>query len=506
MLALLPKQWEKRLFIVVLLASITFLLYPTYLPMVDLPQHAAQIVLLDDLFTGKSVWQDEVQINWDTPYLTTYLLWWGLYRLLGIVWSSKVLVVGILLAYVWAMVCLRRAFSGSRLVDWAALGTFFGFAFQFGFVSFLAAIPLGIALLLLAKHWLDKRRTPRDLWAMCLLGITLYCTHVLIFCFFCFLTYAYFLFRQCLTNQKLSIDKCLYFTLPFMGFAALLVRYLSKPDVLAFRYYSVDVVYHTVWEKTQALLFMPWGIETADYYDIAFMWMWLLPPLLGFRLRRDVAVYALPLGFLAIWYALPHIAFQTAFVYQRFALFALPFYYLLWQAVPWQSNWRFSLAQVSTVGLICALAILLGKTYGDILRFEHHAATKQFKQILSLTQSHKRMFAMFDTYGSERLKYLYFANWYQAQKHGWSDFSFVVFHPQMVRFKPERLPKHYGKYRAISSDDLENLDKVSCRHYDYLLLHTEMPASVIQNRLFANTSCGQMKLLSATGAWVLFGQ
>ncbi|WP_253355677.1 hypothetical protein [Neisseria perflava] len=41
-----------------MLIMVAFLLYPAYLPMADLPQHAAQVAALDDLLKARSPWAD----------------------------------------------------------------------------------------------------------------------------------------------------------------------------------------------------------------------------------------------------------------------------------------------------------------------------------------------------------------------------------------------------------------------------------------------------------------
>ncbi|TYA24244.1 hypothetical protein FXB91_01825 [Aggregatibacter actinomycetemcomitans] len=189
---------ERNLFYLVLLVTVLFLFYPPYLPMVDLPQHAAQVVMLDDLFKQQSKWSDLVQLNWDTPYLTGYFVWWLLYQFTDIVTSSKLLVVFIFLFNVWAVFLLRKSFQAESILEWAAITSFFGFAFQWGFVTFLLAIPIGILFFLSNKNWLETKKY-RYFIGIVLLGILSYCSHVLIFSFFCFISYGYFLaihFRQ----------------------------------------------------------------------------------------------------------------------------------------------------------------------------------------------------------------------------------------------------------------------------------------------------------------------
>src|SRR6187431_2750194 len=67
--------------------------YFAYLPMVDLPQHAAQLsawIHLDDPNYG---FAEQFEINWRTPYLLGYLLARPMVPLVGIVGALKLVVL-----------------------------------------------------------------------------------------------------------------------------------------------------------------------------------------------------------------------------------------------------------------------------------------------------------------------------------------------------------------------------------------------------------------------------
>lgn len=112
-----------------------------YLPMVDFPQHAAQIAVwlrLDDpAFSYSKVFE----LNLRTPYLTAYVAARLLASLLGVMTGLKLVV--------WASAVLHLiAFSRlvRRLGHPAWLGLFglplgLGYPFYFGVVSFAAAVP-----------------------------------------------------------------------------------------------------------------------------------------------------------------------------------------------------------------------------------------------------------------------------------------------------------------------------------------------------------------------------
>ena len=88
---------QRILFSIVILITIGFLLYPKYLPMVDLPQHVGLVVTFDNLLKGRSVWESMLWINWDTPYIGSYLYWLLWYQVLPILWASKAVIISIFL-------------------------------------------------------------------------------------------------------------------------------------------------------------------------------------------------------------------------------------------------------------------------------------------------------------------------------------------------------------------------------------------------------------------------
>ena len=161
------------------------LLYPPYLPMNDLPQHAMQVVLLDDLLKVRSVWNDLVWLNWDTPYLISYLLWWLWYQILPIDWASKFTIVSLFLLYLYALRQLRHAWHLTRSFEWIALFAFFGFVFQWGFVSFLLGVSVGILFWLSCTQFQAALNGQRA-FIVLFWGVLSYYSHLLTFAFFCF--------------------------------------------------------------------------------------------------------------------------------------------------------------------------------------------------------------------------------------------------------------------------------------------------------------------------------
>src|SRR6185295_4237474 len=125
----------------------------TYLPMVDLPQHAAALsewVHLDDPGYG---FADQFEINWWTPYLLSYLLARPFVPLLGVLGALKLVVLLSVLGTVAAYWALLRSVAQDEWLCLLALPLSFGFSFYFGFTNFLIGTPFILVSLVLALKY-----------------------------------------------------------------------------------------------------------------------------------------------------------------------------------------------------------------------------------------------------------------------------------------------------------------------------------------------------------------
>src|SRR5690348_6995364 len=117
---------------------------PAFPPMTDLPQHAAQVAMLREMSQPAFPYRHLFEINWFTPYLVGYLLVYAFTGILGIVVACK-LVVSLAIAGIpiATAVLILETGGDSR---WALLSVpaMYGFDFQWGFLNFLVAVPLGL--------------------------------------------------------------------------------------------------------------------------------------------------------------------------------------------------------------------------------------------------------------------------------------------------------------------------------------------------------------------------
>ncbi|HYQ45010.1 MAG TPA: hypothetical protein VER11_23650 [Polyangiaceae bacterium] len=144
-----------------------------YLPMVDLPQHAAQISIwlrLDDPARPEF---GLFELNFRTPYLGAYALARGLAGLIGVLPALKLVIwlsiVGHWAAFDW----LVRSLGHARWLGLFGLPLGMGYGFYFGFISFIGALPFGLAATCLALRHRERPSLASGLWLGAALCATL---------------------------------------------------------------------------------------------------------------------------------------------------------------------------------------------------------------------------------------------------------------------------------------------------------------------------------------------
>jgi hypothetical protein len=132
-----------------------FLAVP-YLPMVDMPQHAAQISIWQRLGDPHFPETELFELNLRTPYLGAYALARALCGALGVVPALKVVtwlaIVGHWAAFAW----LVRTTGHARWLGVFGVPLGMGYGFYFGFISFIGALPFGLAAVSLALRHRER--------------------------------------------------------------------------------------------------------------------------------------------------------------------------------------------------------------------------------------------------------------------------------------------------------------------------------------------------------------
>lgn len=403
------------------------------LPMVDLPQHAAQVALWRDLLLGQSNWTDLVRINLATPYLIGYGLMLPLSFAFSMSVATRILLTLAFLAFVWACTALRRELGGDRRLDWLFVLPFFGYCWKWGFLTFLVASPMALLFLLLALRHARAPSAGRGV-VLVLAGCLLLLSHGLMFLAALFLA-GLLMLEQAWQHWPRGLVARFW---PYIALSCILIGFRLATQQLPGAMVNDGFDYGGLWERPLTLL-----VDISDSNDHGLVPLSLLtllalfaPLLLGLRFNTRPALVLLA-GLVAILLLAPSYAFQTGGLYYRFALLVPPFIGFAFRASAKPVAAR-SLAAMAVVIITCwsILAIQASR----IAAFAQES--KGFETVLAAAKPGKRAWSVSINGASAAADntnvYWQYAAWYQADKHGFSDYNFANFPNQVIRFRPNQ--------------------------------------------------------------------
>ncbi|MFI5000309.1 MAG: hypothetical protein ACHQK9_10570 [Reyranellales bacterium] len=477
----------------VVFAGATFWFVPR-LPMTDLPQHAGQVALWHDMLLGKSKWQSLLYINYFTPYLAGAGFALPLSFLMPVSAALKLVLTVAYYGFVAASVALRRRLGGDPRLDWLFIPGFFGYAYAWGFYTFLVAVPIGMLFIVLA-HRYAGRPTPILGAVLVLLDLVLFFSHGLVF-----------LYANCIGGVFLLLGRrrlapLLVAMLPYAAVGLWCVAYVLVRPRLAGD--SLDDMLGTFGWDSSRLNFLvlsiawPVGDVDADWRLGPLVLLMLAAPIaLGARLnRRDSSAFAPLLVTVLLWVLVPFSGVWS--LYQRFALFLLPFY-----AVIFRPPERVTRRVILWIWLPVVSWAFLAVHVERLFAFAKESAG--FDEVLAVTEPGQRAFALiFDATSAAAghdNPYLHLPLWYEAEKGGFVDFNFAVFPQEVVRYRPNRVPAAFKgppwAWRPGRHFDRKWLEDAS---YRYFFVRNTAPLPPA----FFPADC-QPKLLKSAGSWSVF--
>ena len=480
-------QW--RWFVLACLLCSVPVLWFEYPPMLDLPQHAANIEAIKRVLGGGWEYAGLFEITYLNPYWLGYAAVLLLSIPLGIVLACKLVVATAAVAFPLSAGLFLRRMRVDPVLYWLLLPLPFGFAYEWGFLNFLVAAPLGFLFLnsVLAGQQ-EKRRLA---WLHIVLWVhVLFFAHILTAGFFCAI--AVVLLAQPWDGLAGWIRR----TAPVFSVFPVLVAYV------VFSMVGVDIVSDPAFWNLglHRLVALPDAFTSApsSITALALSGVLLAAPLLaGYRLRREPAFYFPVALYLLVMLVGPQYIFGNAYNYQRFGFFGFPLYLLCFnylqpdgRALSHRALLRGSLMSVAV--LLLAWQVLRGSTF--------EREYDGFDEVISAAAPGKRMliFAV-DRYSviSDTPLYLHFASWYQAKTGGPVDFSFASMYT-IIQYKdrpvyPVREP---FAWNPLSFD----WNAHRAESYDYFIFRSfGDPTAWMMER-----SACRVSLTSHAGAWWLF--
>ncbi len=463
-------------------------------PMTDLPQHVAQVALWQDLLLGRSPWADLFRINLLTPYLIGYALALGFAILMPVLTAFKLVLSLTFVAFVVSCLQLRRDLGGDRRLDYLFIPGFFGFAYDWGLYSFLVAAPIGLQFVRMAWRY-AQAPTVRSGAVVVTLGTCLLFAHGLVFVF------AGLIGGALLLTHRPSLRTFMWATVPYAGLALacgaffLASRNLEAPAPLALTVWNLNPFYRLI----EGVTF----VQSNGEGSLVPMTIILL-----FASYRAGTLgpwrWAVPLGVtLLAMFLLPHYAYGTGLLYQRIALFALPFWALLF-CTPKNEPARLA-SQPWFIPIVIVCWICIGIKAERALAFG--AENADFETVLAAAQPGRRAAAgplvvdISSFAARNPALAMYQPHWYAHDHRGLVEFNFAFFHPQVVRYKSSMIPyKGFGFDEHFKTSQFDwSLPQMTLWDYFFVRKNgNNWPPGFIDN-----PRC-QLRLVKAAGTWGLF--
>ncbi|HKQ15423.1 MAG TPA: hypothetical protein VJT80_18440 [Steroidobacteraceae bacterium] len=422
---------NERLFAVALLLTVAPLWFGRYLPMVDMPQHTAQIVALHEIWTGNPTFTQAFEINWFTPYLLGYLLLYVLALVMPATIATQLVVSLAVVSVPLLTGRLLRTAGADERWKWLAIPCAFGFAFYWGFLSFIVAMPVGLLFLIQSIRFAHSPSVSGGA-AIALFGVLLFFCHIIVLGYMSMVALGYVI-GSSYRDFKGLVLRMLPFAAPLPLIAVwLLITYTTESVAQ-----TSPTIYGSFIERLLWLLIQPSGRETLFLpINVAVTGaVAVLPFLAGATFsRRPERWLPFVLGLLAFFCA-PALVMNTAYFYHRMVIFIVPL-------------WLMTLDAPSGPGRRLdwvAMLVVAGWVLLNAGRFASFAReTESFKPILAAMEPGRRVASMVVENMSPLFGtpvYLHFPVWYQVEKRGIVDFNFADFYSQPARYGKNAGPR-----------------------------------------------------------------
>lgn len=415
------------------LAAVLPLWVGEYLPMVDLPQHAAQLSIglhWDDPEFG---YPRYFHPNWMTNQRFAYSVVHVFMSMLPLVPALKctlsLAVVGVPLA-VWLL--LARV-GADRWWALLAFPVAYNFCFYWGFLNFIVTIPLGIVFIALAVQYATA---PSKLRAVALLAYAhgLFFAHVLVLAYSGLVSVLVILARAPSRRDKLVGCAALACVLPFVAAWWATIQGLAPSTT------GTPVFGHWGWHRLEQFFSFQLGVEEHDRRGALIAGALLLLPFVMGAQPSRVPWRWIPFGVTVLaFFIVPLSGIEVDLIYGRFAAFVLPtLLFALDRREPKATGRGLRWGRALATSLVAAQLFALALTFRAF-----DAEARPLDRVLAAAEPHHRVLYLPTAPGSEvsfSWPYSHFGQWYQVKRGGLVDFSFAEFFPMWYRYKPELLP------------------------------------------------------------------
>lgn len=478
-------------------------------PMTDLPQHAAQVTLLMQILSGGGAMSSDYQIRWFTPYLVPYLFTALLATFVGVISACKIVVS---VALVGLPLLARRLVlisGGPPVLSWPVVLCAYGFSYQWGFLSFMLASA--IVLYTLPMVWgYAATGGARQGGKLATMVALLFFSHALAFGFFVLLCGASILASN--RGRFLPLVAHLRLYWPLIPAIPLSVAWIlsssthssvAHPPVWDLGWMQTSEAYYNIAEwlrvdhlgfgRLAGLFVRVFGFRDPLLSFLVGLVVMAWPFAMGMKIRRP-GVYSVPFFLtVVILFFAPSFLFGTAFVFQRFALFFLPFYMLLFQRGGRRCGASWALPVVFVFWLVWVWQSHMSFRKG-VLEFEEvSAAASAGGRALALVFDREDDYSIAPTW-------IHFPVWQMARAKTDVSPNFAATHIQLVTYKASLEPKESINSRFEWRPRSILREPVEAGRYDYFFVR-----SSVERTDFVQAGGGKdVKLMAKSGSWWLY--
>ena len=424
---------------------------PRFPPMTDLPQHAAQVAMLREMAQPAFAYRGLFAINWFTPYLFGYFLVYAFAGLLGIVAACKLVVSMAIAGIPIATALLIVETDGDPRWALLAVPAMYGFDYQWGFLNFLVAVPLGLLFLALVFR-VTKAPASGGWIAIALATNALFFCHAMIALACGAAAGVVMLLRATDHRRRWLHLMSIASVIPVMVVWGSLTS--GHPDAQQPIGWDLGLLRTTddyySWQASWARDGFGWGRlagilprmlgghPSAAVYGFGVLLV-LLPIVCRARLRRDPACWAPLAVCAAILFLAPSSTFGAYYIAERFAVFVLPFYALVVAGASDSTvsshSARRGRTLSATLGMLALLGVWMTAVVSRTRVYEREA--DGFSQVLAQMAPGQRVMSFpfeRDSAASISPLFLHYPAWYAALDAGIVDPSLAVHHVELVRY------------------------------------------------------------------------
>jgi hypothetical protein len=465
------------------------ILVPEYLPMVDLPQHAAQIAIWLDWNDPGLEYQQVYRRSPLSPAFVSTALVFALAHLVSVELALRIVIAATAITTPIVVRLLITEVGGNPWWAFLSFPIVFGFPFAFGFINFYLGIPAALFLVLLAIRY-SERPTGWRAAGLALMTVVLFAIHAVAFGFGALAAGAIILARSPGLRSAVVRTAPLILVLPVVVFWLLTTREAEA---------SVRVPPDFRLGFYRLLVLPEFFIGARNSPLVIFLGVMMLgAPFIGGARpsRRPWRWVVLGLS-LALYLGAPHIIFGTGFIFQRFAVFVVPGLVLALDP-PVGLNDQRRRSRSPEIAPILTLILLIGVGV-RFSRFNTEASglneilnqIPRGARLLYLPVEHSSAAAPFPVY-------LHSGMWHQVRQGGVTDFSFA------------RFPLNQFRYATGAAPDLPRSFEFNPesfewhRHWGDAFGYFLVRSSVDSREILFKEAVDRVTLVERRGAWWLF--